>query len=111
MEPRWHFNNHSNRGRIHGSTRGRGNSSSNATGDNRPGIQRKLEEVLLAAGRSRVNDLFEKRMRLERKIPQVGTTRIKEDRSPAIRTEGKRIITIERDIRVMQRQWPQHLNL
>ena len=35
-EPRVNFNEQSNRGRTHGSTRGRGNPSSDATGSNRP---------------------------------------------------------------------------
>ena len=97
------FNDRPNRGRTHG----RGNSSSsNATGDSRPGIKRIPEEVLPAAGRSRVNDFCEKRMRLEDVTPQPGTTRIKEHLSPQIRTEGERIITIKRE-----RQWPQRLNL
>ena len=39
-EPRVIFNEHPNRGRTYGSTRGRGNSSSNATGNNRPRVQR-----------------------------------------------------------------------
>ena len=36
-EPKVYFNDRQNRGRTHGSTRGRSNSSSNATEDNRPG--------------------------------------------------------------------------
>ena len=73
-------------------------------------VQRIPEEVLLAADRPRANVLCETRMRLGEVIPQAGATRIKEDLSPAIRTEGKRIITIKRDIHVMQRQLPQRLN-
>ena len=103
-EPIINFNDRPNRGRTHGSTGGRDNSSINANGDNREGVQRIPEEVLLVVGRYRVNVLCEKRMRVKEAIPQAATTRIKENLSPAIWTEGKRIITIKRDIRVMQRQ-------
>ena len=56
-EPRVNFNDHPNKGRTHGSTRGRGKSSSNSTRDSSPGVQRIPEDVLLAAGRSQVKDL------------------------------------------------------
>ena len=104
-EPRVNFNDRPNRGRTHGSVRGWGNSTRMApvtTG--RGGVQRIPEEVLLAAGRSRMNEYCERRVRVEEMNPHPGTTRIKEDLSPAIRIEGKRIKTIKRDIRLIQRQ-------
>ena len=83
------FNDHPNRGRTYVSTRGRDNSSSYATGSNRPRAQRKSEEVLLATDRPQTNDRCETQMRLGEVISQAGVTRIKEDVNPATRTGGK----------------------
>ena len=66
-----------------GRTHGRGNSSSNATRDSRPGVQRIPEEVLLATGRSRVNDLCEKRMRPEEVTPRTWNQSNQETSQPS----------------------------
>ena len=55
-EPRVNFNEQPNRRRTHGSTRGRGSSSSYATGDNRPRVAQTSEEVQLATDRPQTND-------------------------------------------------------
>ena len=113
-EPRVNFNDYLNRGRTYGSTRGRDNSSSYATGNNMPRDQRKSEEILLATDRPQLNDRCETQMRLEEVISQAGVTRIKEDVNPATLTGGKirslnqRATTIKRGIHVMQRQWLQN---
>ena len=83
------FNDHPNRGRTYVSTRGRDNSSSYATGNNRPRAQRKSEKILLATDRPQTNDRCETQMRLGEVISQAGVTRIKEDVNPATRTGGK----------------------
>ena len=51
-KPRVSFSEQPIRGRTYGSTRGRGNSSSNATGKTDRGVQRISEETLLAADQS-----------------------------------------------------------
>ena len=53
------------------------------------GTQRISEEVLLAKGRSRTNDLRETHMRLVEVIPQNGNTRVREGLSLATRTGGE----------------------
>ena len=103
-EPRVNFNDRPNRGRTHGSIRGWGNSTRMAPVTTGRGVQGIPEEVLLAAGRSRANEYCERRVRVEERNPHPGTTRINQDLSPANRIEGKRIITIKRYIRVIQRQ-------
>ena len=113
-EPRVNFNDHPNRGRTYGSTRGRDNSSSYATGNNRPRAQRKSEEILLATDRPQQNDRCETQIRLGEVISLSGVSRIKEDVNPATRTGGKfrsfkqRATAIKRGIHVMQRQWLQN---
>ena len=53
------------------------------------GTPRISEEVLLAKGRSRTNDLRETHMRLVEVIPQNGNTRVREGLSLATRTGGE----------------------
>ena len=107
-EPRVNFNDRPNRGRPIDPLEEVTTHSAMPAGTTGRGVQRIPEEILLAAGRSRVNDLCEKRMRLEEMISQSGTTRINKDLSPAIRTEVERIVTIKQH---MQRHWQQCLNL
>ena len=107
------FNKHPNRGRTYGSSRGRGNSSSNATGINRPGGGGTTNTRRSSTGSRPTSS--ERPMRAAnatgRGDSTSWTTRIKEDLIPAIPTESGRIVTIKRDIHVIQWQWPQHLNL
>ena len=60
---RVNFNEHSIREGTYGTTRGRGSSSSYATGDNRPRAQLISEEVLLATDKHQTNDRGETQMR------------------------------------------------
>ena len=87
-EPRVNFNEQPNRRRTYGSTRGRGSSSSYATGDNKARTQTS-EKVRLALDRPQMNDRRKTHMRLGDVIPGTGVMRIKEEVIPAIRTGGK----------------------
>ena len=89
------FNEYSNTGKTYGSTRGRGNSSKYATGNNRPrGPTNIIGDSISSTPTS--NEL------------QAGVKRIKEDVNPATRTGGKfrslnqRATTIKRAIHIMQ---------
>ena len=81
-EPRLSFNELPNRGRTYGSTRGRGNSSSNTTGKNRPRGPTKMKGGSTGRRPTRTNNLCDTQMRLGEVILQVRPTRIKEDLSP-----------------------------
>ena len=87
-EPRVNFNEQPNRRRTHGSTRGRGSSSSYVIGDNRargPNIRGSSTET----DRPQTNDRRKIHMRLGDVIPGTRVMRIKEEVIPAIRTGGK----------------------
>ena len=75
----------------HGSTRGRGSSSSYTTGDNRPRGQIS-EEVQMTTDRPQTRVRCRTQMRLGDVIPQIGVMRIKEEIIPATRTGGKSIM-------------------
>ena len=89
-EPRVNFNEQPNRRRTHGSTRGRGISSSYAIGDNRArGPNTGPEHHSTETDRPQTNDRRKIHMRLGDVIPGTGVMRIKEEVIPAIRTGGK----------------------
>ena len=65
-------NEHPNRGRTYGSTRGKATYLAFPPEIIGRGVQRTPDEVLLTADRPRANDLCEARMRLGEVIPQAG---------------------------------------
>ena len=101
-EPRVNFNEHPNRGRNYGSTRGRGNSSCNASGNNR----------LRGPAKVRGGSIGSRPIPNERPMRDANSSRSSDS---TIRTEGKfqslkrQMLAIKRDILVMQRQWLRRL--
>ena len=87
-DPRVNFIEQTSRRKTYGSTRGRGSSSSYATGDNKqrgPNIRKGSTGI----DRRQTNDQHEMQIRLGDLIPQSGVMRIKEEFNQVTRTGGK----------------------